>query len=354
MNKLKSPTYELLNSEKTKELLELFKGERTGWVMVGPKKYLFPYRYIEQGEGFYNFKARSTDVWVISHPRSGTTLTQELVWLLSNNLDYKTARTKYLSERFPFLEFSLFHHPEVTNEFIEMNKGDLAKQELCRSIAKPGYEFCEEICSRRFIKTHFPFSLLPNVLESGCKIIYTARNPKDVSFSWYHLNRDIKTQGYIGSFEQFWNYFQNNLTPWSPYWEHLKEAWALKDHPNVLFMFYEDMCDDLPKAIKKIAKFLDKEYSYDEINKLAAYLNIDNFRKNSMVNLSELRECNILERDSFVRRGRNNDWDDYFTPELEDQADQWIEENLKNTDLKFPKFRRNLDLRSMEKRLMIS
>lgn len=29
--------------------------------------------------------------------------------------------------------------------------------------------------------------------------------------------------------------------PWSPYWAHLKEAWALKDHPNLLFLFYEDM-----------------------------------------------------------------------------------------------------------------
>ena len=31
------------------------------------------------------------------------------------------------------------------------------------------------------------------------------------------------------------------LAAWSPYWEHLKEAWAQKDHPNLLFMFYEEM-----------------------------------------------------------------------------------------------------------------
>lgn len=343
MSKLTPPKYELLNPEKTKEMLQLFKGERTGWVLVGPKKYFFPYKYTEEGEGFYNFKARSSDIWVITYPRSGTTLTQELVWLLSNNLDYDTAKTKYLSERFPFLEFSMAQHPEVSNEFLEMNKGDLAKEELCRSLTIPGYEFFEKMSSRRFIKTHFPFSLLPNVLESGAKIIYVARNPKDVGVSWYHLNKDIKTQGYIGTFEQFWNYFQNNQTPWSPYWEHIKEAWALKDHPNVLFMFYEEMYENLPKAIKKIAKFLGKEYSDDEINELAMYLDIKNFRINPMVNLSELRECNILERESFVRRGLSGGWKDFFTPELENQANQWITENLKNTDLKFPNFTKNLD-----------
>jgi len=39
-----------------------------------------------------------------------------------------------------------------------------------------------------------------------------ARNPKDVAVSWYHLNREIKTQEYIGDFATFWHYFQNNLS----------------------------------------------------------------------------------------------------------------------------------------------
>lgn len=51
-----------------------------------------------------------------------------------------------------------------------MNKDDLTKQQLCKSIAKPGYEILEEMSSPRFIKTHFPFSLLPNILECGCKV----------------------------------------------------------------------------------------------------------------------------------------------------------------------------------------
>ncbi|XP_029674105.1 sulfotransferase 1C4-like [Formica exsecta] len=100
----KIPEYELLPEMKTKEMLKMFKGERTGWVLVGPKQYFFPMRFIQQGIGFYNFKTRPDDTWVASYPRSGTTLTQELVWLLSNNLDFVTAGKKLLAERFPFLE----------------------------------------------------------------------------------------------------------------------------------------------------------------------------------------------------------------------------------------------------------
>lgn len=114
-----------------------------------------------------------------------------------------------------------------------MNKDDEMKQQLCQDIAKPGYEVIDGIPSPRFIKSHFPFSMLPGLLDVGCKVItlkkmeefisksfvtlfsqvvYVARNPKDVATSFYHLNRSIKTQGYIGDFTTFWNYFENNLS----------------------------------------------------------------------------------------------------------------------------------------------
>ncbi|XP_066585148.1 sulfotransferase 1E1-like [Prorops nasuta] len=341
MSKKSAPKYQLLDKDITAEMLKTFKGERDGWVQVGEKGWFFPYRYIEQGEKFYKFEARKDDTWVISYPRSGTTWTQELVWLLSNNLDFETARKKYLSERFPFLEFSMFNHPEVTKEFLEMNKFDSKKKELVLEIAKPGYEVLEVAPSPRFIKSHFPFSLLPGILESGCKIVYVARNAKDVAVSWYHLNKDIKTQGYQGDFPTFWNYFQNHLTPWSPYWEHLKEAWNNRNHPNVLFIFYEEMQQDLIASIKKIAKFLKKEYTDKEIETLADYLHIQNFRSNPMVNSSELKDCNIITAGAFVRNGTSGSWQDTFTPELENKANLWIEENLKGTDFRFPCYNNN-------------
>lgn len=65
----------------------------------------------------------------------------------------------------------MFNHPEVTREFLKINKGDFLKEQLCREIAKPGYEMVAAIPSPRFIKSHFPFSLLPGLLDIGCKVI---------------------------------------------------------------------------------------------------------------------------------------------------------------------------------------
>ena len=48
---------------------------------------------------------RPDDVWIASYPKSGTTWTQEMMWLICNDLDYERARSITLDDRFPFLEY---------------------------------------------------------------------------------------------------------------------------------------------------------------------------------------------------------------------------------------------------------
>ncbi|XP_046745006.1 sulfotransferase 1A3 [Diprion similis] len=335
------PAYQRLDPKKTERMLSLFRGERTGWVQVGEKKWLFPQQYVEQGKHFYNFQARPSDTWVVSFPRSGTTWTQELVWLISNDLDFETARKVDLTTRFPFFELSLCAHPEVIEELVDAVKDDPVMVARCRQVAVPGYKFFKDAPSPRFIKSHFPFSLLPGLLDVGCKVLYVARNPKDVAVSWFHLNRLFKTQGYVGDFPAFWECFRNDLTTWSPYWEHLKEAWALRTHPNLLFLYYEDMNMDLPGTIVKVAKFLGKSLTREQILSLVDYLDFNSFRKNPSVNGTELKECGVIANTSFIRKGQTGGWMDTFTPELEADADEWIAKNLKDTDFAFPNLNNN-------------
>lgn len=80
-------------------------GETVGFVQVGPKKYFFPSVFSEHAEHLYNFEARPDDVWIATFPRSGTTMTQELVWLIANDFDYHRAQLITLAKRFPFFEY---------------------------------------------------------------------------------------------------------------------------------------------------------------------------------------------------------------------------------------------------------
>lgn len=133
-------------------------------------------------------------------------------------------------------------HDKTKDQLIAEQEGNKINEDVIKAMSVPGYEFLPNNESRRFLKTHLPFSLLPpSVMEKQAKVIYVARNPKDVAVSYYHLLRLYRTTGYIGDFPKFWNYFERDLLPWTPYYEHINEGYAHRFTPNVLFMFYEDM-----------------------------------------------------------------------------------------------------------------
>ncbi|CAH2073442.1 unnamed protein product, partial [Iphiclides podalirius] len=288
-------------------LMKYFTGEHTGFVRVGPKGYFLPHKYKQEASNIYNMEVRSSDIFVASYPRSGTTWTQELVWMVANDLDYATSNSIPLTERYPFLEFSVFVHPVMKKRFYMENRD-----------------------SERKIK-------LLELLDTA-KVVYVARDPRDVAVSFYHLNRAMRTQGYIHDFKTYWKFFVNNLHHWTPYFEHLKESWEQRHHPNMLFLFYEELSKDLPAAIRRVANFLDKSFTTEQIEKLCEHLSIENFKNNKSVNYDVMKELGILISDgqSFIRKGKTGGWRDYFDEEMTQQADRWIAENLSDTDLRFP------------------
>ncbi|KAL7294014.1 hypothetical protein TKK_0012585 [Trichogramma kaykai] len=329
------PDMKCLDEETTKIMLKSFKGEKLGWVTVGKKKWFLPKKYEKQCSIYYNFKAKPDDTWIVTFPRSGTTWTQELIWLLNNDLDFKTANSVPLVARFPFLELSMAINDNTSRSILDENQDNAEIESLVSNIELT-YEIARSMPAPRFIKTHFPLSLVPDILRSGCKIVYVARNPKDVAVSYYHFHKTVKAYDFQGSFEQFWDYFQNDLTSWSPYWEHVKEAWKLRHNANFLFLFYEEMTQDLLSVSKKVAKFLGKSYSDEQFEKLVNHLQFSSIKNNEMVNLTRANMKVIFKSDTFIRQGKSEAWHSLFTPELNEKANTWIKENLKDTDLSFP------------------
>lgn len=118
-----------------------------GFVKIGEKEWFLPYKCAEQGDKAYNFETRSDDTWIITYPRSGklffvltkcrsifyclywfqlwlyvlcrsgTTLTQELIWLVANDLNFDEAHRRTLLERFPFLEYIISIYKEINFKF---------------------------------------------------------------------------------------------------------------------------------------------------------------------------------------------------------------------------------------------
>lgn len=150
----------------------------------------------------------------------------------------------------------------------------------------------------------------------------------------------------------------NNITPWnmrvvsnmysffalflvysSPYFPHLLDAWTKRNHPNLLFVFYEDLkrvvlvtlpfflisfdhwlsySKDLRGEILKIGRFLGRYPNEHQLNRMVEHLRIDKFANNKSVNFEHYRWLNFMSPDGrFIRKGERllsmqSDWTHLF------------------------------------------
>ncbi|KPJ06273.1 Sulfotransferase family cytosolic 1B member 1 [Papilio machaon] len=308
-------------------------------IQVGPKKYLLLSDYKNEAESIYNMPLRPDDIFIVTYPRSGTTWTQAIVWLLAYDLDFSTANKTPLEERSVFLEFPMLMHKVLLDKLKKVHAGKEEKLKALDLVSVPGTVQVAAMPSPRIIKTHLPMSLLPPSLPDSCKVVYVARDPRDVAVSFYHLTSEFQSFKFNGDFKSFWSLFVKDLVYWSPFFDHLKEAWEMRHHPNMMFLFYEELSQNLSATVKRIADFLDKEYTAEQLDDLCTHIKFDNFKNNPSVkmNIVNLRELGIMApKGEFIRKGKSGGWRDYFDADMSREAEDWIAKNLQHTDLRFP------------------
>lgn len=116
----------------------------------------------------------------------------------------------------------MFCYPRLHTIMSELQASDMiarlpkdtpqAMLEGMRMLFEPPYERLSAMNTRRFIKTHLPLKLLPqNILTSGAKVVYVARNPKDVAVSCYHFSK-FNGMDFKGDFETYAQYFMDDLS----------------------------------------------------------------------------------------------------------------------------------------------
>ncbi|XP_061394229.1 sulfotransferase 1E1-like [Musca vetustissima] len=145
------------------------------------------------------YEVRDDDVFVVTFMKCGTTWMQETAWLLINNLDYEKSKQVAVLDRSPFLE----DHGIVSG-------------------ARDAIKYSQTLSSPRLLKSHMPANLLPlQMWERKQKIIYVARNCKDVVVSSYHFLKKLGL--WTGdNIEDYVNDFINNELNYTSYWNHIK------------------------------------------------------------------------------------------------------------------------------------
>ncbi|KAK8371771.1 hypothetical protein O3P69_016231 [Scylla paramamosain] len=138
-------------------------------------------------------------------------------------------------------------------------------------------------------------------------VVYVARNPRDVCVSYYHHQKSLKVAEFIGDFPDFVDLWCRDLCLQAPYWDHLMEAWERRQHPNFLFLFYEDMKENLMKELKRLDAFLGTGLTEDQLRQVAEHTGILHMKNRSSVNpgSSSYSEQALKEgRRDFIRKGK--------------------------------------------------
>ncbi|XP_071950964.1 sulfotransferase 1E1-like [Antedon mediterranea] len=266
-----------------------------------------------------DFKVRTDDVYVVSFPKSGTTWTQEIVSLIKNNGEPdNTIKNKHVEERVPHLEMSTAVPGTILYPRIAAMPED-----------KP-----------RLIKSHLSYQHMPkDFLVKKPKIVYIARNYKDVSVSGYSFLRMYKAFD-IGSWKEFCEgILMREMTPYGPWAAHVLGWWQHRHDDNVLFLKYEDLKKDLRGGIVRIADFLGKDLSDDAITKTVEHCSFETMKKNPMTNFTGLdafdHKVAPFMRKVLQLAGGTGDWKNWFTVAQNETMTKLIDERLYGTGLVF-------------------
>ena len=250
------------------------------------------------------FVARDGDVIVDTYPRSGTTWTEQMMHLLVNKGEQGNQR---LTDAVPWLE-TLPQRPNGMSEFLKTLRG------------------------RRLFTSHLPRPLMPPLDHANARIVYVARNPKDVAISTYF--HDQSKAGYEGTWEEHFQLFLHGQVGYGSYFDHVLPWWqASQRDRNILFLKYEEMKNDHPGSVARIASFMDIQADSQLIDTVVQLSSFQSMSSNQNTNFNWIPQK--ADKPKHFRKGDIGDWRNHFSAEQSRQMDDLVMQKMKGTGLQF-------------------
>ncbi|XP_015211049.1 amine sulfotransferase-like isoform X2 [Lepisosteus oculatus] len=191
--------------------------------------------------------------------------------------------------------------------------------------------------SPRIRVSHLPYNILPEALrQKKGKVIYVARNPKDILVSYYHFHSYAVMLETPKNFEDFFDKFLEGRVFGSSWFDQIKEWYSHKDEMNFLYLTYEEMIKDIKTSVLKICKFLGKQLNDEQINNVVEHSTFKNMKVNPKANYQLVSNDLLNQRKgAFMRKGTIGDWKNYFTVAQNEKFDKIFQEKMKDFPLTF-------------------
>ncbi|XP_076596621.1 cytosolic sulfotransferase 1-like [Chaetodon auriga] len=289
-------------------------------VELPPRPQLFDFHGVSMTEYFtqrwetiQNFQARPDDILIATYPKAGNTWLSYILELLhfgQSSSEHLTSVPLYL--RVPILEVTI---PSL----------------------EPGTELLDNLStSPRLIKTHLPVQFIPKSFwEQNCRIIYMARNAKDIVVSYFHFERMTFVHPEPGDWNSYFQRFLEGKMVCGPWYDHVSNWWQKKQSYSKLhYMFYEDLAEDTGREIDKLCCFLGLSPSAEERETILGKTQFDNMKTNDMVNFSRYKGMDF-KISHFMRKGKVGDWKNHFTVAQNEEFDEVYKKKMKDPSLQF-------------------
>uniref|UniRef100_A0A3Q3W9E2 Sulfotransferase n=1 Tax=Mola mola TaxID=94237 RepID=A0A3Q3W9E2_MOLML len=254
-----------------------------------------------------NLEIRDSDVFVVTYPKSGTIWMQQILLLVEAKGDLAAISTFSNSELIPWIEL------------------DGRRQAF---ITAP---------SPRLRVTHLQYKFMPAALrQKKGKVIYVARNPKDVLVSYFHFHNIANMLETPKDFADFFEKFLRGDVFGCSWFEHIKTWCSQKDDMNMLFITYEEMIQDLKSAVERISVFMERELTDEQLANVVKYSTFKNMKKIPQANYEHVSPKMFSQhRGRFMRKGTIGDWKNHFTVAQNERFDEVFHREMKDCALSF-------------------
>ncbi|XP_006896882.1 PREDICTED: sulfotransferase family cytosolic 1B member 1 [Elephantulus edwardii] len=262
-------------------------------------------------ENMRKFQSKPDDIIIATYPKSGTTWISEILDMILNEGEIEICNRDFITNKVPMLEM------------------------YAPGLRASGIDLLEKTPSPRLVKTHLPIDLLPKSFwENKCKMIYLARNAKDVAVSYYNFSLMNSLNPLPGTWGEFLEKFITGEVAYGSWFKHVKSWWEKKKEYPVLYIFYEDLKENPKQEIKKIIQFLGKTLNDEILQKIIHHTSFEVMKDNPMVNYTHL-PCVLMDhsQSAFMRKGITGDWKNYFTVAQNEKFDAIYEKEMSGSGL---------------------